>query len=70
MATGNQIFKFRKTHRMSRERFGQYMGVSGRTIARYEAGEIIPATQQMLFGKLAQYVDANKAVPTIEGWTE
>jgi len=24
----------------------------------------------MLFGKLVQYVDANKAVPTIEGWKE
>jgi len=70
MVTGNQIYKFRKTHHIPRERFGKYLGVSGRTIARYEAGEIIPETQKMLFSKLAQYVDANKAVPTIEGWKE
>lgn len=70
MVTGNQIYKFRKTHHIPRERFGEYLGVSGRTIARYEAGEIIPATQQMLFSKLVQYVCTNKAVPTIEGWKE
>ncbi len=40
--TGEQIKKIRDKKGMSQERFGEKIGVSGKTISAYETGKVIP----------------------------
>ncbi|MCA9308203.1 MAG: helix-turn-helix transcriptional regulator [Patescibacteria group bacterium] len=45
MQLGNQIKIIRETNKLSQRRFGEKIGVSGKTISAYETGKCIPSTK-------------------------
>lgn len=70
MTDGEYMREFRRKYGISRAKLARYIGVSPSTVYAYENGRVLSEAPRQLFNLLEKYVEANKAVPTIEGWKE
>ena len=68
---GNKIKSIRNKHKLSQQRFGKKIGVSGKSISAYEKGTIKPSQKVMdkisiIYGEnINQKIDKYKVTSTI-----
>lgn len=68
---GDRIKSIRNKHKLSQNRFGKKIGVTGKSISAYEKGIIKPSQKVMdqisiIYGEnISQSIDKNKVVNTI-----
>lgn len=60
---GEQIRKLRRERALSQERFGEKIGVSGKTISAYETGKIVPPVK--VLEKISVVYNAYVQLPDI-----
>ena len=62
--TGFQIKKIRNEKGMSQERFGEKIGVSGKSISAYETGKVIPPIK--ILNKISNTYEETIKTPNIK----